>query len=61
MTYDEAVNLKSYKNYCNCGGYAGLSERAKSSHPHMTWCTQYAEFEERAAAIAAAPLQLEPK
>jgi hypothetical protein len=51
MTREDAINLKSFKNYCTCGGYAGMSERAKSRHPHMNWCKQYAEWEEWKAAI----------
>lgn len=46
MTYNEAKNLKTFKNYCNCGGFAGLSERAKSRNPHMSWCAQADEWEE---------------
>ena len=38
------MNFKVFKNYCNCGGCAGLSDRAKSEHPHMSWCAQYKEF-----------------
>ena len=56
MTYEEAVNLKSYKNHCDCGGYAhGMTDRSKSIHPHMLWCYQYAEFEERAKALRDGP------
>ena len=51
MTYDEARNLKTFKNYCNCGGFARLSERAQSRHPHMSWCAQADEWEEWKAAI----------
>jgi len=51
MTYDEARNLKTFKNFCNCGGFARLSERAQSRHPHMSWCTQADEWEEWKAAI----------
>lgn len=51
MTYEEAVNLVSYKNYCTCGGFAcGLNGR-DPRHPHMEWCPQLAEFEEREAAL----------
>lgn len=46
MTHEEAKNLKSFKNYCNCGGFAsGMNGRHKE-HPHMSWCPQYAEYEE---------------
>ena len=51
MTKDEAKNLKTFKNYCICGGFAGMSERAKSRHPHMEWCPQIEEWEEWKAAM----------
>lgn len=51
MTPDEAKNLKTFRHYCTCGGYAGLSERAKSRHPHMSWCPQREEWEEWKAAM----------
>lgn len=51
MTYEEAKDLKSFKNYCTCGGYAGLSERAKSRHPHLDYCPQRDEWEAWKAAI----------
>ena len=46
MTYEEAKELKRFKNSCNCGGYSGLSDRAKSRHPHLPWCFQHDEWEE---------------
>lgn len=55
MTYVEAMAMTTYKNYCNCGGYSGMSERAKSEHPHMHWCSQFQEYEERKAAIDRGP------
>ena len=57
MTYDEAKNLKTFKNYCNCGGFAGLSERAKSRHPHMSWCAQADEWEEWKTAMESGELK----
>ncbi len=55
MTYEEAVNLKSYSHYCNCGGYASSMNGRDSSNPHATWCAQYKEFEERQAALTRGP------
>lgn len=55
MTYEEAINLKHYKHYCACGGYAGMSERAKSDDPHMIWCPQYPEWLERSRALKDGP------
>ena len=51
MTYEEAVNMKTYRNYCNCGGYASMSERTQSKTPHVTWCAQYEEFMAREEAL----------
>lgn len=51
MTYEEAKNLKSFKNYCTCGGFAGMSERAKSRHPHLEYCPQRTEWEAWKAAM----------
>ena len=55
MTREYALTMRAYKHYCNCGGYAGLSERSKSRHPHMDWCPQREEWEERQALIEAQP------
>jgi hypothetical protein len=46
MTHKEAVNLKAFKNYCNCGGFSHMSNKAKSTDPHYTWCAQYKEYNE---------------
>jgi hypothetical protein len=50
-----AVKLNSYRNYCTCGGFAGpgMNQYAYDhpEHPHRMDCAQYAEFEERAAAL----------
>lgn len=51
MTYEEALNLKTFKNYCTCGAYAKLTERANSRHPHMSWCPQREEWEEWKSAM----------
>lgn len=41
MTNQEALALKSYDKYCNCGGYA-----RKGRHPHMDYCPQLKQYEE---------------
>ena len=49
MTYEEAKNLTSFKHYCSCGGFAGeMNKHARENpnHPHLSWCAQYAEWEE---------------
>ena len=51
MTPAEAMALKSFGHPCNCGGYAGISDRSQSRHPHMFWCAQFEEWEEWRAAM----------
>lgn len=51
MTYEEAKKLKSFKEYCTCGGFSGMTERSKSRHPHLEWCPQREEWEEWKSAI----------
>ena len=53
MTKQEAIDLKSFKNYCNCGGYAWSTReliygtnKLPKDHPHYMWCNQYQEWEE---------------
>lgn len=46
MTKTEAENLKSFKNYCNCGGYAYSMNGRPKSQPHMDWCPQKKEYAE---------------
>lgn len=42
--------IKSFVNYCNCGGYASSMNGRNPEHPHMSWCAQYHEWEEWKAA-----------
>ncbi len=51
MTHEEAKNLKSFKNYCQCGGFAWEMNGRPESQPHMDWCPQYAEYAEWYKAI----------
>lgn len=53
MTLDEAKNLKSYDHHCTCGGYAASMNGRDPRHPHMDWCPQRQQFEQRAALIEA--------
>ena len=46
MNLDEAKNLKSFKNYCNCGGYAWSMNGRDRARPHMSWCPQMKEYNE---------------
>ena len=46
MTYEEAKNLKSFKNYCNCGGSAWNMNGRNPARPHMSWCPQIDEYNE---------------
>ena len=43
MTNDEALNLRTFNHYCNCGGG---SKPLSDKHPHQQWCAQYTEYEE---------------
>ena len=45
MTLDEAKNLKTFKNHCNCGGYNTMNGRDRA-RPHMAWCPQVHEYNE---------------
>jgi hypothetical protein len=46
MTKVEATNLKSFKNHCQCGGFARTMNGRPECQPHMRWCPQYAEYAE---------------
>ena len=45
MTHDEAKALKSFKHYCNCGGFAASMNGRNPDHPHLSWCPQLEEYE----------------
>jgi len=55
MTYEEAVNLKSFKHYCTCGGFAHQMNGRDPNNPHMSWCPQDEEYREYRAALSAGP------
>lgn len=55
MTRTEAENLKSFKNYCNCGGFAPSMNGRDPEQPHMSWCAQYEEWQEWKRALAQDP------
>jgi hypothetical protein len=46
VTKDEADKLTSFKNLCNCGGYARSMNGRPENQPHMAWCPQYREYAE---------------
>ncbi len=46
MTKEEALKLKTFKEYCTCGGYAWKMNGRPESHPHMDYCPQRDEYEE---------------
>ena len=58
MTREEAEKMTSYKNYCNCGGFAPTMNGRNPDHPHMSWCAQFEEYEERWAALHAGNMML---
>ncbi|NBP02678.1 MAG: hypothetical protein EBU90_21675 [Proteobacteria bacterium] len=45
MTLEEAKNLKTFKNLCNCGGYTTFNGRTRA-RPHMDYCPQKEEYNE---------------
>lgn len=51
MTRDEALNLKSFKSHCNCGGYAWQMSGRDPEQPHMQWCPQREEYAAWRAAL----------
>jgi len=49
MSYLQWLSTKgitTYKNYCNCGGYAHSMNGRNERDPHMIWCDQFKEFHE---------------
>jgi len=46
MTKEEALNLKSFQNYCTCGGFAFSMNGRNPKRPHMDWCPQREEYNE---------------
>ncbi len=46
MTKQEAENLKTFQNYCTCGGYAWQMNDRRGCDPHMPWCPQKNEYDE---------------
>lgn len=55
MTHAEAVNLKSFKNYCNCGGAHWQMNGRSEAQPHLDWCPQREEYAEWYKAMQSAP------
>jgi hypothetical protein len=53
MTHEEAKNLKQFKHYCTCGGFAVSMNGRDERHPHLDYCPQREEFEEWRTAIEA--------
>ena len=46
MTKQEVEQLKTFKNYCTCGGYAWTMNGRQEPQPHMAWCPQASEYGE---------------
>lgn len=36
--------IKTFKNYCTCGGYAWPMNGRPEAQPHMDWCQQREEY-----------------
>lgn len=46
MTHQEALDLKTFQHYCNCGGFAWTMNGRPQEQPHMSWCAQFDEYAE---------------
>lgn len=46
MTRSEALALKTFRNYCTCGGFANQMNGRPEDQPHMRWCGQFEEYAE---------------
>lgn len=46
MTKTEAENLKTFKHYCTCGGFAHQMNGRNPATRHMDWCPQKEEYDE---------------
>lgn len=46
IEYLKSNGVYTFKNYCNCGGYASDMNGRNKEHPHMSWCAQYGEWEQ---------------
>jgi len=55
MTYEEAINLKTFKHYCMCGGFAWSMNGRNEEQPHMEWCPQLEEYIEYRQALKKGP------
>lgn len=38
--------MKTFENYCTCGGFAWQMNGRPEAQPHMDWCPQRAEYAE---------------
>lgn len=50
MTRDEADSLKTFDNFCTCGGYAWTMNGRPERNPHTDWCPQKKQYDEWFAA-----------
>ena len=53
MTTQEALALRSFDHYCNCGGFAWRRNGRDPKSPHMAWCPQKPQYDEWVAALPA--------
>ena len=44
MNKEEAQKLKTFKNYCICGGFAWSMNDRDKRRPHMSYCPQREEY-----------------
>jgi hypothetical protein len=53
----EAQALRSFKHYCQCGGYAWSMNGRPEQQPHMDWCPQHDEYREWWTALHPSPVR----
>lgn len=51
MTRAEALDLRTFDEYCNCGGYAWTMNGRNPMRPHAGWCPQREQYNAWADAL----------
>lgn len=46
MTREEALNLKTFNEYCTCGGFAWSMNGRDPRNPHTDYCPQREQYNE---------------
>lgn len=51
MTKEEAESLTTFDEICICGGFAWQLNGRPQADPHMHWCPQKPQYDERYEAM----------